>query len=125
MYPILNQHLPKITPLDKTSIDVHSKIKHPVFWIFKNDPNIANELLTDSKAFRNLVDYAAIQGGVVKAFEKNRDTRCIKRGDYGVYFNESGKETVKSYAKLGKPLKPFKLDFMVPVRTVSPKTSCF
>lgn len=114
VYPILNQHLPKITPVDNISIDLTSRIMHPVFWVFKNDTLITNEFLKSSKPYRNLIDYAACKNGVVKSFDRDRDVIHMKEGDYGVYFNSSGNETVESYAKLGKPLKPFKLDLMVP-----------
>ena len=113
-YPILNQHLPRITPLDTIPINNSSLIKHPVFWVFKNDPMITNEFLKGTKAYRNLIDYAAGKGGVVKSFNKTEDVIHIIEGDYGVYFDGPGKETVNSYNKLGKPLIPYSLDLMIP-----------
>ncbi len=114
VYPILNQHLPKITPLDDIPINANRLIKHPVFWIFKNDPLITNEFIKGSKAYRNLVDFAAAQGGVVKMFDKKNDLTNLYDSDYGVYFDSSGRETIESYKKFGKPLKPMKIDIMVP-----------
>lgn len=114
VYPILNQHLPKITPVDNIPIDTRSKMKHPVFWVFKNDETITNEFIKSSKAYRNVIDYASCQGGVVKLFDRKRDTNHIEKGDFGVYHNSSGKESVESFTKLGKPLEPFELDLMVP-----------
>lgn len=112
-FPILNQHLPKITPLDKVPIDTSPHLKHPVFWVFKNDPMIALEFIKESEPYRKLIDLAASAGGVVKAFDKRTDYNYLQAGDRGVYFNSSGLETIQSFRKFGKNLTPFKLDLMI------------
>lgn len=114
VYPISNKHLSKITPLEKKPIDTISVIKHPVFWVFKGEELINSITMKTSKAFRNLVDYAASQYGVVKMFESGKDIEYVQEGDFGVYLNTKGKEIIDSYRKLGKKFKPFKLDNMVP-----------
>ena len=57
---------------------------------------------------------AAMSGAVVKSFNRAIDENHITEGDYGVYLNSSGKETVENYGKLGKKLTPLSLDIMVP-----------
>lgn len=117
--PIHNKHLPKITPLDKESINTLSSIKHPVFWVFKGDKLIDSATLKTSKPYRGLVDFAASAGGVVKLFDSNKDIEYWQKGDYGVYFNSLGKETIESYKKIGKEFKPFSLDTMIPKTKIS------
>lgn len=113
-YPIMNKHLPKITPIDNIPIDVSPHIPHPVFWVMKTDPLLNAGVLKGSKAYRSLLDYAANQGGVVKLFEKAKDIRLFQNGDTGVYFDSKGKETIDSYKKMGKKLIPLSLDTLVP-----------
>lgn len=114
-YPISNKHLPKITPIDKIPVDTTSKIKHPVYWVFKTNPLVTNEFLKNSEQYRNLIDLAAGKGGVVKSFNKQSDPPAIQSGDYGVYFDTMGKETAEFYSKtLKKSIKLIKLDIMSP-----------
>ncbi len=115
VYPISNKHLPKITPLDKIAINNLKVLKHPVFWVFKGEEMISSEILKSSKAFRNLVDFAACKAGVVKLFDRNLDIEHFQEGDFGVYLNTRGKEIIDSYSKLGKRFIPYKLDNMVPL----------
>lgn len=114
VYPIINKHLPKITPLDKSTINTLKFIGHPVFWVVKQDTLINSETLKCSKAFRNLVDYASTVCGSVKLFSKSRDVDFVKKGDFGVYFDNNGLSTIESYIKLGVPLKKFNFDGLVP-----------
>jgi len=114
VYPIWNKHLRSIVPIEPKSINVIEKIKHPVFWVFKEDPNIDSGVLKRSEGYRRLLDYAASMGAVVKLFEKRKDADQLRSGDYGVYFDSRGEETVKTYTKLGRALKPFKFDYMIP-----------
>ncbi|MDO9538140.1 MAG: hypothetical protein Q7J68_07460 [Thermoplasmata archaeon] len=114
VYPILNKHLPSITPLEQKPIDTISKLKHPVFWVFKGDSLINSGIMKRSKTYRNLVDYAATQFSVVKMFDRSKDIDYVQMDDFGVYLNTQGKEIIESYRKLGKPFKPFDLDVMVP-----------
>ncbi len=121
VYPVLNKHLSKITPLDTKNIIVQGALKHPVFWIFKGSAEVNRQTLKKSKGYRNLVDYAASKGGVVKLFDKKVDPDFIKKGDFGVYLNSMGEEVVETYIKLGKPLEKFKFDIMVPSAVFSEK----
>lgn len=123
VYPISNKHLPQITPLEKKSIDTISVIKHPVFWVFKGEELINSTTMKVSKTFRNLVDFAASQYGVVKMFESSKDIGYVQDGDFGVYINTKGKEIIDSYRKLGKKFKPFKLDIMVPTESLREEKS--
>jgi hypothetical protein len=113
VYPILNKHLPYITPLDNKPIDTFSHIKHPVFWVFKGEELIDSGTVKRSQSFRNLIDYAASKYGVVKMFDKGKDIEQFHEGDYGVYLNTRGKEIIDSYVKIGKKFKYFKLDYMI------------
>jgi len=117
VYPISNKHLRKITPIDKVGMDALSKIKHPVFWLFKAEELIDYQTMKNSKAFRNLLDYAAGLGGTVKIFDIAKDIDYVKKGDFGVYHNTRGKELIDSYKSLGKDFKPFKFDYMVSTDT--------
>lgn len=114
VYPIGNRHLPSITPLKQEPIQAFNKIKHPVFWVFKGDSLINSDVLKRSDMYRNLLDYAGTQYGVVKLFERTKDIDLVEPGDYGAYLNSQGKEIIESYAKLGTHFRPFNLDLMVP-----------
>jgi len=114
VYPILNKHLRKIVPIDKIPIDTLPSIQHPVFWVFKGDELIDSGTMKRSKTYRNLIDYAASCGGVVKMFEKGKDIKFVTKGDYGAYINVQGREIIESYIKMGKPLKLLDIDCMVP-----------
>ena len=114
VYPISNKHLPKITPVDNISIKTLHLLKHPVFWVFKGDQLISSDFMKKSKVFRNLIDYAASQNGVVKMFNKSGDIDFVKEGDYGAYLNNKGRETIDSYKKMGKIFNLFNMDSMVP-----------
>lgn len=113
VYPILNWHLPKITPIDDVPINTLHYLKHPVFWVFKSDELLESGTVKRSEAYRSLVDYAANYGGIVKMFQKGKDIDYFQEGDYGVYVNSQGKETIESYKKLGKKFKLFNIDNMV------------
>lgn len=114
VYPIMNRHLPKITPVDNKPINTMEKITHPVFWVFKGDSLIDSGTMKRSKSYRNLLDYAAGHYGIVKMFNKGKDIDYFEPGDYGVYINSMGREIVETYIKLGKEFKPFEFDMMVP-----------
>ena len=114
VYPIGNSHLPSITPLKQEPIQVFNKIKHPVFWVFKGNSLINSDVLKRSDMYRNLLDYAGTQYGVVKLFERTKDIDLVEPGDYGAYLNSQGKEIIDSYLKLGTHFIPFNLDLMVP-----------
>ena len=114
VYPITNKHLPKITPIDNKPIDVTQNIKHPVYWLFKGDALIDSGTLKRSKTYRNLVDYMASRNGTVKLFDKSRDIKQYVDGDYGVFINPQGKETIKTYQNIGKNFIPFDFNVMVP-----------
>ncbi len=114
VYPIINKHLPYITPLKQKPINLFTRINHPVFWVFKGDTLINSGVLKRSDMYRNLLDYAGTQYCVVKLFEKTKDIDLVESGDYGAYLNSKGKEIIESYAKLGIHFKPFDLDAMVP-----------
>lgn len=114
VYPILNKHLPKITPIDKKPVDTMSTIKHPVFWVFKGEQLIDSGTMKRSEMYRNFLDYVAGHHGTVKMFEKGKDIDYVQKGDFGAYINTNGKEIIDSYRKLGVNFEPFKLDHMVP-----------
>lgn len=114
VYPLLNKHLPKITPLDVLPLDTNILLKHPIFWVFKGSDMLNSEVFKDSKIFRNLVDYASASESVVKLFNRNTDIEHVKNGDVGVFLNDMGKELVSSYIKMGKKLKPMNMDLMLP-----------
>lgn len=113
VYPIWNPHLRYIVPLESKPINVIDRVKHPVFWVFKQDSNVDSGLLKRSEGYRNLLDYAGSQGGIVKLFEKRKDADHLASGDFGVYFDSRGMETVETYNKIGIKLKPFKFDYML------------
>lgn len=114
VYPISNKHLPMITPLDKQSIKLWEKIRHPVFWVFKGEEIIDSGTMKRSKTYRNLQDFAAANYGVVRMFDKSKDIKYFKDGDYGVFLNQRGKDQIETYIKLGKEFKLFNLDTLVP-----------
>jgi len=113
VYPILNKHLPKITPLDKVITDNTSVLKHPVYWIFKGGEDINAGTLKRSETYRNLLDVIAHKGGCAKLFDKKNDPDFIKPGDFGVFFNQSGEESIKTYRKIGKIMNPLNIDLLV------------
>ena len=113
VYPILNKHLHFITPLEKKTINVISFIKHPVFWVFKGDSLIDSGTMKRSPTFRNLIDFASSQYGVVKMFEKGKDIEYFFPGDFGVYINSAGKELIDNYVSFGKSFKLFDFNTMV------------
>lgn len=113
VYPISNKHLPYITPLDKVPIDNWKVLKHPVFWAFKGESLIDSGTMKRSPLFRNLIDYAARQYGIVKMFSK-KDIEYFQPGDYGVYFNSMGKEIIESYIKIGIKFKLLDMSFLIP-----------
>jgi hypothetical protein len=112
-YPILNKHLPKITPIDKIPVDNLSNLKRPIYWVFKGEELLSADELKRSRTYRNLLDYVGYHGGCVKLFSKSKDCETIKGGDYGVYLNPKGLELIKSYAKIGRKLIPLNLDLCV------------
>ncbi|MCK5282470.1 MAG: hypothetical protein KAK00_03605 [Nanoarchaeota archaeon] len=114
VYPILNKHLPYITPLDKKTIDIGSKIRHPIFWVFKGEDIVDSGTIKRSKSYRNLQDYVSNLFGVVKMFDKSKDIEYFQEGDSGVYLNSRGKEQIESYIKVGKKFKLFSFDNLVP-----------
>lgn len=114
VYPITNKYLQKITPLDKVSINLRAHLKHPVFWVFKNDRLIDATTMKTSKAYRNLMDFAASKYGCVKSFDTSSDIDYFQPGDYGVYFNEAGEETIHTYRKMGIIFRPLNIDTLVP-----------
>ncbi len=112
-YPFLNKHLPKITPLDKISVSNYSFLR-PVYWVFKGDASINSGDLKRSEAYRNLLDCVAHKGGTIKLFSKSKDSKLMNPHDYGVYWNNNGKEIIKTYNKMGKKLQFFNIDLTVP-----------
>lgn len=110
--PILGRDLRKITPVDTIPIDNSNKLKHPIYWIFKEDDLIDSGVLKRSDTYRNLLDIISVHGGCAKLFEK-KDNEKIKQGDYGVYFNDKGLQTIKTLAKIGKRLIPLNIDLTV------------
>lgn len=114
VYPISNKHISAITPLDKQSISIWDKMRHPVFWVFKGEEIIESGTMKRSKSYRNLQDFAASKYGVVRMFDKSNDIKYFKDGDYGVYLNQRGKDQIDSYIKLDKKFKLFNLDALVP-----------
>lgn len=115
VYPISNKHLPFVTPLEKVSINNLKVLKHPVFWVFKGEPLIDSGTMKRSPLYRNLIDYAARQYGIVKMFSK-KDLDYFQPGDYGVYFNTMGKEIIESYIKIGKKFILLDMSFLIPTR---------
>jgi hypothetical protein len=113
VYPISNKHLSKITPIDTKTLDNLSVLKRPVYWVFKGAEEIDLGELKRSKAYRNLIDCIANKGGSVKVFNKRRDARFMKKGDYGVYLNSIAEETVKTYNKIGKKLNLLNFDLFI------------
>jgi len=113
-YPILNKHLPKITPLDKIPIDNNKYMIRPIYWVFKGDNIINSRDLKHSETYRNLLDFVSFKGGCVKIFDNSKDSSMMNQEDFGVYLNNMGKEQIKTYNKLGKKIRPFNLDLMVP-----------
>jgi len=111
-YPILNKHLPKITPIDTENMEIDKYMQHPIFWIFKGDSIINSETLKSSKMYRCLVDYASANMGTVKLFSASKDIRNFEKGDFGVYLENRGKEQIQSYVKLDKPFKLFDLNLL-------------
>lgn len=101
VYPILNKDLPYITPLEPVTIENWNVLKHPVFWVFKGESLIDSGTTKRSPLYRNLIDFAAGQYGIVKMFSR-KDIEYFQPGDYGVYLNTMGKEIIESYIKLGK-----------------------
>ncbi len=114
VYPIHNKHLKYITPLEKRPVDVISKISHPVFWVFKGNSLMDSGTLKRSKTYRNMIDFSALKGGVVKMFEKGKDIEFFQEGDYGVYLDSQGKEIIESYISIGKKFQMFDLKAMAP-----------
>ena len=82
--------------------------------MFKGDRLIDSGVLKRSRTYRNLIDFAALNYGVVKMFSKGRDIQYFQEGDYGVYLNRAGKEIIESYIKIGKRFQLLDLDMMVP-----------
>jgi len=117
VYPILNRHLPYITPLEPVPIDNWKVLKHPVFWVFKGESLIDSGTMKKSQLYRNLIDFAAGQYGIVKMFSK-KDIEYFKPGDYGVYLNIMGRQIIESYIKIGKKFKLFDMSVLIP----NPKT---
>jgi len=114
VYPISNKYLPFITPLDKQSVQLWDKIRHPVFWVFKGEEIIESGTMKRSRSYRNLQDFAASKFGVVRMFDNSEDISYFKDGDYGVYLNRRGKEQIETYIKIDKKFKLFNLDTLVP-----------
>lgn len=114
VYPLLNKHLPKITPIDKIPIDNNKYMRRPIYWIFKGEDIVNSKDLKRSETYRNLLDYASHKGGCVKLFDKNKDSKMMGDGDFGVYLNDRGKEQIKTYNKIGKKIQPFNMDLMIP-----------
>ena len=114
VYPISNKHIPSITPLDKQSVQLWDKMRHPVFWVFKGEEIIDSATMKRSKSYRNLQDFAASKYGVVRMFDKSKDINYFKEGDYGVYLNFRSKDQIESYIKLGKKFNLFNLNTLVP-----------
>ncbi|MBI2139706.1 hypothetical protein HYU14_02190 [Candidatus Woesearchaeota archaeon] len=114
VYPISNKHLPFITPLDKQSVHLWDKVKHPVFWVFKGEEIVESGTMKRSRSYRNLQDFVASKYGVVRMFDKSNDIKYFKDGDFGVYLNQRGKEQIDTYIKIGKKFRPFNLDALVP-----------
>ncbi|PIU30514.1 hypothetical protein COT07_00210 [Candidatus Woesearchaeota archaeon CG07_land_8_20_14_0_80_44_23] len=113
VYPFLDKHLKKITPIDVDNMDVFSSIKHPVFWFFKGNEMIDSDTITKSSSFRNLIDYASNLNAVVKKFDK-ADIKVFRKGDYGVYLNEQAKQIIQSYILIGKKFKLINFKRCVP-----------
>ena len=111
-YPILNKHLPKITPIDNKNIETDQYMQHPIFWVFKGDSIINSETLKSSKMYRCLVDYASAKMGTVKLFSSSKDITNFEKGDFGVYLEARGKEQIQAYIKLDKPFKLFDLKLL-------------
>jgi hypothetical protein len=113
VYPILNKHLPYITPLEPVPIDNWKVLKHPVFWVFKGESLIDSGTMKKSQLYRNLIDFAAGQYGIVKMFSK-KDIEYFQPGDYGVYLNIMGRQIIESYIKMGKKFKLFDMSVLIP-----------
>ena len=47
-------------------------------------------------------------------FSKMKDADHLKNGDFGVFINNSGKETILTYRKLGIKLNLLDLNLLVP-----------
>lgn len=112
-YPILSKHLPKITPLDKVEAKTEKYFLRPIYWVFKGDGQIDSGKFKRSKVYRKLLDYVSSQMGIVKMFSKMKDSDYLKDGDYGVFLNDSGKETIQTYRKLGTKLNILNLNLLV------------
>jgi len=112
-YPILNKHLPKITPLDKIVANVENYILRPIYWVFKGNVQVDSGKFKRSKVYRKLLDCISYKAGVVKLFSKMKDSDQLKDGDWGVFINDSGKETISTYKKLGIKLNILDLNLLV------------
>jgi len=113
-YPISNKHLSNITPLDKEPVQNLKYYRRPIYWIFKGNIQMDSGEIKRSNPFRLLLDGISSKGGTIRMFDENKDSKEIREGDYGVYFNDSGKENVLSYRKMGKKIIPFSLDLFIP-----------
>lgn len=113
-YPILNKHLPQITPLDKIEAEAEKYFLRPIYWVFKGNGQIDSGTFKRSKAYRRLLDYISSKGGSIKMFSKMKDADNLKDGDYGVFINDSGKESILTYKKLGIKLNILDMDLVVP-----------
>lgn len=111
--PILSKHLPKITPLDKVEANVDKYLPRPIYWVFKGEVQVDSGKFKRSKVYRRLLDCISSKRGVVKFFSKMKDADQLKEGDYGVFINESGKETILTYRKLGVKLNILDLNLLV------------
>jgi len=112
-YPILSKHLPKITPLDKVEANADKYLLRPIYWVFKGDVQVDSGKFKRSKVYRRLLDCISSKKGIVKLFSKMKDADQLMDGDYGVFINESGKETILTYKKLGIKLNVLDLNLFV------------
>ncbi|MBU4266453.1 MAG: hypothetical protein L6243_01765 [Candidatus Altiarchaeales archaeon] len=114
VYPLKNINLSSIVPVDNVPINTNSCLPHPIYWVFKGDSLVNSQDLKRSEGFRNLVDYVAGHHGIVKLFETQKDIDYFKEGDYGVYLNSRGEETIETFKKIRKRFTPMKFDLMLP-----------
>ncbi len=83
---------------------------HPlILFIDEKNPYVLKKGIQISPMSDKLYDYACINGGCVKLFDRNSDPALIREGDFMVAIGETGKKAIEEFKTLGYPVKELDL----------------
>lgn len=98
---VSNRDYPKITPLKRAKFELAQYIKTPTYFLIKPEKSkVSMEFIlqNNDKVVNDVFD----TDGCLLFYNQHEHMRCLKDGDYLVYFDETGEATAKHISKIVK-----------------------